>query len=528
MKTAQDYKAEGNAAFNQKNFQEAADLYTKAIELDGNDAVFYSNRSGCFVSLEKYEQALEDAEKCLQINPNFVKGYSRKALALYKLDKDEDAVKAIDEGLKIDPNNEQLKKDRAIYASPAVPEDFMQNLSSMMNNPEISKLLQSNPQLLQQFMQNPGMAQMMMNMMKGQGAPGGPSPSPSPSHAETPKEEPKAEKKPEPAAPLSRAEELKNEGNSLYKQKKFEEAIAKYDEAIKEDEKNMLVRNNKAACLIELKRYAEAHTTVDEAIEKFKELDFSDRTPAHLSKLLTRRGRIFFLENQLVEAIKAFEDALLEDTNEQAEQYLKETRRMKKKQDEEAYIDPTKSEEHRKKGNEFFEKGEWGKALEEYEEAAKRNPNDPKIFNNRATTFIKIMNYGQAMVEVEKALKIDPTFTNALLKKATIHNFTKEFHKALDIYKDILKRDPSNADALKGIENTNQKIAMAMHSQPDEEQMKRAMADPEIQAIVADPMVRIALEQMQQNPRASQDYMKDSSLGPKIMKLIQAGIIRTA
>lgn len=34
----------------------------------------------------------------------------------------------------------------------------------------------------------------------------------------------------------------------------------------------------------------------------------------------------------------------------------------------------------------------------------------------------------------------------------------------------------------------------------DEEQQKRAMQDPEIQAIIQDPMIRIALEQMSKNP----------------------------
>lgn len=60
----------------------------------------------------------------------------------------------------------------------------------------------------------------------------------------------------------------------------------------------------------------------------------------------------------------------------------------------------------------------------------------------------------------------------------------------------------------------------------DEERQKRAMADPQIQAIVQDPMVQIALSQMQANPKNIQEYMLDKTLGPKIQKLIQAGIIR--
>lgn len=70
------------------------------------------------------------------------------------------------------------------------------------------------------------------------------------------------------------------------------------------------------------------------------------------------------------------------------------------------------------------------------------------------------------------------------------------------------------------------KVAQEMSGLSDEERQKRAMADPQIQAIVQDPMVQIALSQMQANPKNIQEYMLDKTLGPKIQKLIQAGIIR--
>ena len=62
---ATEYKNLGNQAFKENKFQEAADYFTKAIEINPNDHVFYSNRSGAYASLENYEKALEDAEKCV-------------------------------------------------------------------------------------------------------------------------------------------------------------------------------------------------------------------------------------------------------------------------------------------------------------------------------------------------------------------------------------------------------------------------------------------------------------------------------
>jgi stress-induced-phosphoprotein 1 len=54
-------------------------MYTKAIENDPTDHVFYSNRSGCSVALRKYADSLSDAKQCIFLKPDWFKGYLRKA-----------------------------------------------------------------------------------------------------------------------------------------------------------------------------------------------------------------------------------------------------------------------------------------------------------------------------------------------------------------------------------------------------------------------------------------------------------------
>ena len=47
------------------------------------------------------------------------------------------------------------------------------------------------------------------------------------------------------------------------------------------------------------------------------------------------------------------------------------------------------------------------------------------------------------------------------------------------------------------------------------------------QNIMSDPIMQSILQQAQSNPQALQDHMKNPSIRQKIMKLVNAGIIKT-
>ena len=71
------------------------------------------------------------------------------------------------------------------------------------------------------------------------------------------------------------------------------------------------------------------------------------------------------------------------------------------------------------------------------------------------------------------------------------------------------------------------KIASGMHTGNDEERTKRAMSDPEIVSIMQNPMVRTALQRIQEDPKCAMEFFNDKDIGPKLRKLIQAGVIKT-
>merc|ERR1712194_867264 len=237
---------------------------------------------------------------------------------------------------------------------------------------------------------------------------------------------------------------------------------------------------------------------------KYTELDHADRNFTHLAKLIGRKARATWLQGDLSAAINIYEDALMEASDAQLSMDLKECKKLKEQADKAAYLNPELGDKHREAGNALFKDGKYGPSIIEFDEALKRNPKDHKALANKSSSYIK-----------------------AYLRKASVHNFLKEFHKALDTYDQIMKIEPDNTEAKDGKQKTQVKIASSMHETGnDEERLKRAMQDPEIQMIMMDPMVKIALNQMQSSPKGAQSYFTDATLGPKLQKLIQAGVLK--
>ena len=55
------------------HFETAFELYSHAITLNPNNAVYYGNRSFCSIKLENYGDALTDANKALELDKTYIK-----------------------------------------------------------------------------------------------------------------------------------------------------------------------------------------------------------------------------------------------------------------------------------------------------------------------------------------------------------------------------------------------------------------------------------------------------------------------
>ncbi|XP_053690016.1 small glutamine-rich tetratricopeptide repeat-containing protein beta-like [Sabethes cyaneus] len=108
---AENMKNEGNRLMKEEKFQEALNMYSKAISLDATNPVFYCNRAAAYNRMGDYQRAANDCRMSLRYDPNYSKAFGRLGLAYSKMNKHEQALEAYQNALRIDPNNEDYKNN---------------------------------------------------------------------------------------------------------------------------------------------------------------------------------------------------------------------------------------------------------------------------------------------------------------------------------------------------------------------------------------------------------------------------------
>lgn len=537
-------KEKGNAALNAGNFKEAVDFYTKAIEIDGNNHVLYSNRSAAYAKDNEFEKALADAEKTIQIKPTWGKGYSRKGSALAFLGRQEEAIEAYKEGLVHEPDNAQLKQGLAEIKTSGGggPWGGMDNI---FNNANLFEKLRSDPRTkdflddptymaaLQKLRNNPQDINLLMDprimttlsVLLGlnidepmdTSEPTPPPSRPTPKPSEQPKPAPKMDVDDNLTPEQKEAKKEKELGNEAYKKKDFATALQHYNKAIELVPTDITFYNNIAAVYFEQKDY-------DKCIEQCeKGIDIGRENRADfklIAKAFTRIGNAYKKMENWTKAKTFYEKAMSEHRTPEIKALLSDAEKCLKEAERKAYIDPAKAEEAKELGNECFKKGDYAEAVKHYTEAIKRNPDEAKYYSNRAACYTKLAAFDLGLKDCDECLKLEPKFIKGWIRKGKILQGMQQANKAIDAYQKALDIDPTNAEALDGYKQ----CSVVVNANP-EEVRKRAMADPEIQAILSDPAMRLILEQMQNDPKALEDHLQNPQIAAKIQKLLVSGLI---
>jgi len=180
---AERLKTEGNNLMRTEKFVEALEMYSKAIELDGSNPVFYCNRAAAHSKMNNHHLAIEDCQRAIDMDPSYSKAYGRMGLAHSSLEKHKEAVENFKKALELEPENESYKSNLQI-AEDKVKSGVSSGMSGMppmfpgMGGPgglDLGSFL-NNPALMNMattMLSDPNMQQMMSQMMGGAGGMGG-------------------------------------------------------------------------------------------------------------------------------------------------------------------------------------------------------------------------------------------------------------------------------------------------------------------------------------------------------------------
>ncbi|KAI9433302.1 chaperone [Lactarius indigo] len=569
---AEALKAEGNKAFAAKDYDVAIDLFSKALDLDQNNFVLWSNRSAAKAGKRDWDGALADAEQCIKVNPTWAKGYARKGAALHGQRRYVEAIETYESGLKIEDSPAIRKGYEEVKAAKAADErgdgaealgigkmfsdpnlfaklaanprtakhladaSFMQKLKLVQQNPQLGQsLLSSDPRMIDVLGALMGIDMQGFSRPEGSddvppgvppyAAAGSPPSSPPPSTRHAPPPAASSSKAPESndvkmaevedeadegdnedAAAKAAAEAEKKLGAEAYKKRDFATAITHFNKAWETWQGE----------------YDQSIETCQKAVDEGRDLRADYKL---IAKAYGRIGSAYAKKEDLTTAIRFFEKSLTEHRTPDILNKLKDIERAKAAADREAYIDPALSATAREEGNRLFKEGDFAGAVKSYTESIKRDPSDARGYNNRALAYTKLVALPEALKDAEEAIRVDPAFVKAHIRKASVLFALREYTKALEALDDAREHDEAaGSKSTREIQELSFKIQSAISAQraneTEQETMERAMRDPEIAGIMTDPV-------MQTTRKRCKDHMKNPTVRTKIMKLINAGIIRT-
>ncbi|KAI3361487.1 hypothetical protein L3Q82_013639 [Scortum barcoo] len=289
--------------------------------------------------------------------------------------------------------------------------------------------------------------------------------------------------------PLSR---LKNEGNLLFKNGQFGDALEKYSQAIQgytdsgidSPEDLCILYSNRAACYLKDGNSQDCIQDCTRALEL---------QPFSLKPLLRRamayesleRYRKAYVDYKTVLQIDISVQAAHDSVNRITRLLIEQDGPDWREKIPDIPLVPLSAQQHRKEeppsaevlqaraektardaerkaevrftalkqeGNDFVKKGQYQDALGKYTECLKLKPEECAIYTNRALCYLKLERFTEAKQDCDAALKMEPTNKKAFYRRALANKGLKDYLACSSDLQEVLQQDPNVQEAEKELE----------------------------------------------------------------------------
>ena len=236
-----------------------------------------------------------------------------------------------------------------------------------------------------------------------------------------------------------------NRGAAFRDLKRYDEALASYQQAIKLDPDYAEAFNNAGNVLQDLKRYDEALDSYQQAInlkpdyaEAFNNLGSVLRYFKHYDEALGNYQQAIMLKPSYAEAfnntgnvlqdLKRYDEAL--DNYQQA-----------------MLLKPGYAEAFNNAGNVLQDLKRYDEALGNYQQAINLKPDYAEALNNKGSVLRHLKRYDEALDNLKGAIVISPNNAGIYLNQGNLLQDLNRHDEALDSYQQAIKLDPDYAEA---------------------------------------------------------------------------------
>lgn len=230
------YNFKGSTLTDLGRYEEALNAFDQAIRLDSEDTLAYNFKGLALAKLHRYEEAVASYEQVISLEPDNASAYDFKGDALYDLKRYEEALTAYEQAVRLTPDDASVHngKGKALLSLNQHDEALAAFEQAIRLNPGYALAYYNKGRVLEIL------AQQAYAKAQRLGYSGG-----SPTTLYRDKQQ-------------KTKEQLLSVGSELLALKHYEDALAVYEQIIHLDPNDALAYNNKGIALFELERYEQA------------------------------------------------------------------------------------------------------------------------------------------------------------------------------------------------------------------------------------------------------------------------------
>ena len=233
-----------------------------------------------------------------------------------------------------------------------------------------------------------------------------------------------------------------NRGTAYSNKGDHDRAIYDYTQAIRLNPNNAEIYSNRGNAYSGKGDHDRAISDYNEAI----------RLNPNFVKVYNNRGYAYFEKGDYDKAISNWESALRIDPNDaKAKKNLELIKMLTEKQSSNASSN-NDAEAYNNRGNAYYEKGDYDRAIAEYTEAIRLDPNFAEAYNNRGSVYGVKGDLDRAISDFSQAIRLNPNYAEAYNNRGMAYYGKRDYVKTAEDWAATLRIDPNHSDARKNLE----------------------------------------------------------------------------